>query len=368
MRDAVLNIGNTWDPALLSAIPRLQDFGKAQAIHIGSLYGNTKYNILGNARSPDRLKEINWEDTKHYVAQAHALGLDVVWTINASCPGNQKEAFQDIVRHAEDVHKFFLELNPDMLVVANPLYLEALKVIGCTKPIELSTIFNITEPNQVLLLLDQGYHIQRVCVPVSQNRNLRFLKSLASLCSKLSIDVEVMVNEFCFLNGANCEGVFRRSCYDMNAHAEIGDQDFNFPRSLCTAQRDIDPVNWLKAKWVLPQHLSLYQELGIHHFKITGRTHPTEFILRVVEHYLARNFEGNLLELWPHLQTINAKNFEQAQKAVIAKTGIDCKGIGRKTFRELLYTCKNDCSICNFCDMLFEQLVSEGHIPDAFTD
>jgi collagenase-like PrtC family protease len=46
------------------------------------------------------------------------------------------------------------------------------------------------------------------------------------------------------------------------------------------------------------------ENFGIERFKVTGRTHPTPYILWITEEYLKQNYKGNLLQLWADVKNI----------------------------------------------------------------
>jgi collagenase-like PrtC family protease len=362
---AFLTVGNTWDYSLLRLISSLNMEYTETKVITDTLFGNTTINPIGNARTTNRLQDLSMEQTQEFIEEAHKLGIRVAWTINVSCVGNTAEFVNWIMSNKKWLRNFFSELNPDILIIANPLVMLTLTEIGIDIPIEISTIANISEPNQIAYLISLGCNITRVCLPVHQNRNIEFLSSMGRFGKTHGIEMEVIANEFCFLDKCNCEGVFRRSCYDMNAHAtEKGEVDnvFSFPRKLCTEARLRDPVNWLRAKWILPQMMPQYEDLGIHHFKITGRTHPTAFLANILPHYYSRLFHGNLLELWPHIQTIGKKNFQETQKETISNAPfINTKGLDWFT-QHILSKCKNDCSSCSFCQIAYAKLRKEGYV------
>lgn len=66
-------------------------------------------------------------------------------------------------------------------------------------------------------------------------------------------------------------------------------------------------ADWLKMNFIRPEDLKLYNTIGINHFKITGRTGSTNYILKVAEAYADGYFNGNILELWKHLETITGE-------------------------------------------------------------
>jgi len=81
-----LNVGNTWDHALLDFI--IEANKKSSGVIISSMYGNTSINLLGNARAPKRIQQKSFHETRHFINRAHHNGIKIAWTINNSCVGN----------------------------------------------------------------------------------------------------------------------------------------------------------------------------------------------------------------------------------------------------------------------------------------
>jgi len=57
------------------------------------------------------------------------------------------------------------------------------------------------------------------------------------------------------------------------------------------------PEEIIKSPWIRLEDCSAYENIGISHFKIFGRTKPTEWIFRCAEAYSNREYKGNLLDL-----------------------------------------------------------------------
>jgi len=131
--------------------------------------------------------------------------------------------------------------------------------------------------------------------------------------------------------------------------------------SRCVASRTESPSSWLKAPFILPQWMSIYQEVGVHNFKVTGRTHPTDYIKSTVQSYLNRLYEGNLLGLWAQLESIweGQEGQEQALEALDIPVELLDK------FLSFFVNRKDSCSRrscgigCRYCDLWFESTQSE---------
>jgi hypothetical protein len=98
----------------------------------------------------------------------------------------------------------------------------------------------------------------------------------------------------------------RNQCYDLHAlnlSVEAVKLFRKYPMGNCVASRIRDPREWLMARFILPQWIEQYhRRFNIESFKITGRTHPTPYILRTTETYMSGSYTGNLLELWADVE------------------------------------------------------------------
>lgn len=56
-------------------------------------------------------------------------------------------------------------------------------------------------------------------------------------------------------------------------------------------------MNYIRAVWIRPEDLGIYESLGYRDFKLLERNAPTEVMVRRVKAYAERRYEGNLLDL-----------------------------------------------------------------------
>ncbi|MFH1563785.1 MAG: hypothetical protein ABIF11_10290, partial [Nitrospirota bacterium] len=69
----------------------------------------------------------------------------------------------------------------------------------------------------------------------------------------------------------------------------------------CKYMRIANPINFIRAGWIRPEDVHFYEEVGIDSLKIVDRTRPTDAIALVVESYDKREYNGNLMDLFPSL-------------------------------------------------------------------
>jgi len=116
-----------------------------------------------------------------------------------------------------------------------------------------------------------------------------------------------------------------------------------------------DPTEVIKARWVRPEDLSHYEEIGIENFKIAGRRMSTDWIIRSLKAFSNRKYDGNLVDIIdgfsmsfgrleekdPNIKLTQTISKESKSKLIIDNSKLD----GFITFFK-----KQDCiSMCNDC-------------------
>ena len=171
-----------------------------------------------------------------------------------------------------------------------------------------------------------------------------------------------MANEFCGVGGKDyaTHCIYRDSCYMCHATNHTYEDTMlldNYPMNLCTKSRNENPANWLKMRWIRPEDVNVYNEIGLNHFKITGRTGSTEYILRTISAYLEGTFKGNLIELWKPLESIKPNTLESD----VAKIEIDNSKLDNfiNVFKNGKVCDYEVCGeTCKYCDNFYKSIVN----------
>jgi len=307
--------GCNFDYDLLSGLGVLNAKYPEQQWRITELYGSLpSVNPIGTARPGFRLQDGDREFLAAYVEEANELGIGLNYTINTSSvdPRVLKEREAEIGGFLE----YLGEIGVVRVTVAHPLVAQIVSSLSPSMPIELSTILQLRHPRQLELLRERCPSIQKICLDVFANRDAEKLAAFSEVGRALGLALEVIVNEFCIYECPD-----RNPCYDLHALDLSQDETRLFgryPMGNCIRERIMSPIEWLWARFILPQWVrTYYEKFGITSFKITGRTHPTAYILRTAEAYMSGSFTGNLLELWADVENIGRLESEYRQPRTV---------------------------------------------------
>ncbi len=337
-----LNAGNLWTNDYLDKVIELNEIHKDDEIRVSSLFGSIS-TLTPTARSHDRIPFVSWEEAAKYVKKAADAGINIRYTLNASCIGSIqdfKSAWESkLMDNIKRLHSFGIH----EWTVTSPLICELLRELFPEDFIEVSTIVEMAAPIEANRWKELGANGANLSTSV--NRNFLLLRRIAKTPF---FTISLLANEACLYR---CP--FRRDCYNLSSHdSNRGNQFFdNYPFRWCNMARIGDLGEWLKSRMIIPQWMTLYQEeTGISWFKVTYRTHPIEVAIPILELYMNKRHDGNYLDLWPSIRhlgdTIEPKDFQY----------ISCKRLDGlhfiETFSNSDHTCEyEECGVtCTYCD------------------
>lgn len=355
-----LKIGTNFDYQLIDSIKRINE-SHTDSI-IDEVYGSRREDARFTARPVFRLPDIDRGTFCEYVARLKKIGISFNYTLNSSYLGGKSE-IKELESSILEYISFLSCSGVDTITVSLPLMADYIRFVDKKIGIEVSTIAHIDTITQVAAWKEQ-YDISKVCGNLYKNREVRFLKRLADYCNSNNIYLSLMVNEFCG-NGlrrgsgaTNC--IYRDHCYSLHSIGyDAGEFLYNdYPMGMCIRSRS-KATDWLKMNYIRPEDLRLYRAIGINHFKVTGRTGSTDYILKTAKAYADECFNGNLLELWKHLETIGEAMDENAYTPDCYIDNKMLDGFLDFWFKNEQHICANEvCGIsCTYCDSFYNEQI-----------
>jgi len=273
------------------------------------VYGSIADHSRLTARPVYRLPNITMDAFKNYVDSLKRYGIRFNYTLNASNLGS----LADISRSKKNVLSLIDMLRKngvDCFTVTLPIMAEMIREVSPDVEIEISTIAEVNSIGQIRTWHEK-YDIKRVCIDTACNRDIWFLENAVNYCNKNGIVIYLIANEFCG-NGNSCgtsKCIYRKQCYDLHSsdYKEKDLQEANgYPFVNCIKSRQ-GIESWLRLGFIRPEDIKKYNQIGIDHFKITGRTASSDYLNRVVAAYLSEEWNGNLFELCQKIKTKNSK-------------------------------------------------------------
>lgn len=270
-----------WDPGLIERI----DYPEVAAVFAG--LPNT---TIGSGRSSILIKDMDEEGVKDYIRRVHAKGWSFDYNINAMCLGNKElhaEGRREIVEYLEWV----CSLGVNAVTISVPLLVEVVKKQFPGLKVKISSYQKIRSVSMARRFEDLG--ADALVLSEHIHRDFRLLEAIRK---SVRCKLVLIANVGCIYD---CPNIFTHA--NSNAHSGAkGEPATIFTESYqtyCTMKRLESTAELIKMRWIRPEDVSCYEDLGIDMLKIIDRHSSTEALAERVRAYHERSFDGNLLDL-----------------------------------------------------------------------
>ena len=322
------------------------------------LYGVGNFSIVGHGRPSFLLKEVTEEEIAEYIKQVHNKNMKFSYLLNAPCLSNMEyEAnyHKKLINHLQ----WISDIGADYVIVTIPFLIQIIKEQFPNLKIRVSTIAHVNSVNRAKFYESLG--ADEITPSIMINRDFKTLKNMqkAVRCKIVPL----------LTDGCLYQCPFRYYHYNLLGHSSQGDHQLggNYIDSCilnCSAIKFSNKTEVIKTRWIRPEDLSHYEEIGIDTFKIAGRRMSTEWITRAIKAFSSRKYEGNLVDIIqgftmsigiendPTSKFRQTVDIEPKSKLIIDNTKLD-------GFIEFFKNqdCISMCDECNYCENWAEKAV-----------
>jgi collagenase-like PrtC family protease len=278
-----LLVPTNWDPDLILPLSKLE--ADVQ------IYGVLPTSMIGSGGTgPDNIRMLA-NQVEEYIEQAHLAGLKFDYLLNAPSMGNMEwdeKTHRELLIHLN----WIASIGADSVTVTIPYLVELIKRQFPQLEVRVSTIAHVNSVARAKLFESLG--ADSITLDINVNRSFGALKAIRNT---VSCELTVLMNNLCLYQ---CP-------YEYYHHDGLGhaSQNYNPLRGSyvdycvlrCTLDRLRDVSQVIKCRWVRPEDIHIYEDLGIDMFKISSRAMPTEKILRAAKAYSSRQHQGNLYDI-----------------------------------------------------------------------
>lgn len=334
-----LCLATCWDDEFLVQL-------KKQSLHkqVYELYGALHTSVVGSGRPSHRLPQVSREGAQHHIQKCHSIGIKFDYLLNASCLGNQ-EFDSDGQKKILALLSWLQKCEVDSVTVSIPYLVEAIKRYFPHMYVNVSTIAHVNSVPKARFWEAMG--ADRITLDFMMNRDFEFLKNVRSA---VKCGLEVIANDLCLYG---CP--LRYYHYNIVAHtsqeAGAGSQKrsqlaSSYPALKCGLIKLTDPTEIIKSRWIRPEDVKLYRDLGIDFIKVVERTRPIDFLLMCAKAYSEGSYEGNLLDIVPLL----VSRLENGAFARNLPIYVDNKSLKGFLNYFLSNNCRGNCHECDYCE------------------
>jgi collagenase-like PrtC family protease len=307
--------------------------GLAQIPEVSSIYAKLPYDIMGGGRSGAVLPAVNWEGAGRYIRAAHDRGISFCYLANAPCLGNLEQTPEGRERILEYIGRL-IELGVDSVSIANLAVVALVRRNFPDLPIRGSVLSWPT--NLPRLKHQEGLGIDPLILPYSDfNRDFPALQRIRSgLACGFQLFVNIACIYQCSYLAEHANSVGHASQAVENPRKSNSFLDFYLWQ--CTRRRLLQPELFLMSRWIRPEDLHVYEDMGYDEFKIIDRSRSTAWLLRAARAYAQRRYDGNLLDILSLEMLGDANGFHQAVEAQICQYMLKAQPAERELMLKML--------------------------------
>ena len=352
-----------WDLKLLESIdPR----------YVGEFYGKLAVDPIGGGRSGYSLHDISRRKAKEYINQIHKRKLKFNYLVNASCFANReftKKGYSEIRKFLD-----WLSLSEvDSVTVASPYLVQIIKKFYDFK-VAISAFARINSIDRIRFWQDLGAD----SLTLSEIDLNRDFKKLRMIRRYTKLNLRLIANNSCSLH---CPMESFHSNYSSHASQSFQKNIslIDYFMRFCRFRMLLNPEEIIKAGWIRPEDVKYYEDIGIDNLKLVDRRIDTQLILKIHNAYIAREYKGNLIDLFPAFNTRNyidskdtlriltkyldpfANNIFKLKNAFKLVINTNFRIDNRKLNNFLEYfvnnKCDFDCQSCGYCERVAKEVV-----------
>lgn len=277
-----LSVACNFDEALLEGL---------KGYPVYEIYGKLTTDYFGGGRPSFYLPEVEKRGIENFVKKTHNHGIGFNYLLNASTMANM-EFTKEGQRKMEEILEWLDEIGVDSVTVANAYFLRLIKKRHPRLKIRISSHRYTDNARKVRFWVDNGADYI-VVSEVNIHREFKALEAMQKAAQ--GVELQLIVNNWCRQDCA----IAGNHAVGLSAASQKNGRGFplDYSSILCNDLRLREPVNYLRANWIRPEDLHIYESMGYHNFKIVERNTPTQVLLDRVKAYAARRYDGNLLDL-----------------------------------------------------------------------
>jgi collagenase-like PrtC family protease len=183
-----------------------------------------------------------------------------------------------------------VDLGVDAVTISNTNLIGIVKKNFPKLKINLSTYQKVTEVAQARRYEDMGVDL----IMLSEHVNRDF-KALRAIRKAVKCQLALIANVGCVYD---CPNALTHA--NSIAHSGAKGQNSLFADAFmlfCFGKRMESPEELIKIRWIRPEDVAQYEDVGIDVLKILERSSTTEVLVERVKAYTQRSYDGNLLSL-----------------------------------------------------------------------
>lgn len=279
-----LVVASNWDNALID--------GLAQIPEVHSVFARLSVDTTGGGRAAYVLPNPNRKGAEEHIAYCHSKGIKFIYLYNASCLGNMEFTKEGRRRLNHEVEWAVEKAKVDGITVANNFLFRLLRKKYPKLKVGVGIFMKFGELERIKYYQDEGAGYITLGFNI-----VRDLKYMAKVRKAIKGELHVFVNNICLFNCPHIiyhPNVLTHSSKVGTPSSRCG---FDYHTFTCDVIKTEKPEEMIKSRWIRPEDVHFYEEMGFDYFKVTDRSRSSPWLVRAAKAYAEGHYDGNLCDI-----------------------------------------------------------------------
>lgn len=258
--------------------------------YIESFFGNLGIDEFGGGRAQNDTILNSSEQLRIIISKLDNYQIDFNYVINNTSLMND-EFTPEYMNRFDMFIKKLVTLGVKKITLSNPFLIQHVKSFFPKLKISASVNLKTRSVDEVKYLEKLG------CDEATLHYDLiKDFKELKAIRQETDMLLKLIPNDLYIMNCPWQKGHTRMQA----SHSKLKEQAtpyFSYYRNKCVKIRAIHPEQIFMGKWIAPQDIKKYTDIGYYNFKLLDRLATTEWILNVINIYIEQKRSNNLEEI-----------------------------------------------------------------------
>jgi len=280
-----LSVAAQWDKALIDGLSKYKE--------VDSVYAKLGTDKVGGGRASFVLPKLSRKRAEEYIKYTHSKGIKFIYLYNGSCLNAMEFS-------KEGRDKLLWELDwavnragvYGITVSTNYLFNLARKRYP-KLPVGIGVFTWMGEPQRLKYFEDRG--ASWIVLAFNINRDFRLLEKIRKAIKH--VDLVLFLNNICLYHCPHQTYHPNVLTHFSQSHNRSSNVCVDYHTWTCNKIKLDHPEELLKSRWIRPEDVKVYEDMGYEYFKISDRSRASSWLIRATEAYVKRSYDGNLMDI-----------------------------------------------------------------------
>ncbi len=280
-----LSVACNWDKGLIDGLCAYKE-----AEWVFAKLGTDK---MGGGRAAFVIPKLTRQRAEDYIKYTHSKGIKFNYLYNAACLSAMEFSKAGRNRLLWELDWAVDRAGVDVVTVSTNYLFKLIRKRYPKLRVSIGIFMKMAEPERFKYFEDHG--ASEIVVLFNINRNFKALEKIRRMIKHC--DLRLFVNNICLFNCPHMMYHPQVLTHFSQSHNRSCRACVDYHTWTCNKIKVDRPEELLKSRWIRPEDIKIYEDIGFDRFKITDRSRATPWLLRATQAYVNRSYEGDLNDI-----------------------------------------------------------------------